>query len=129
MPRRVIVDADARPGTEIWQEFQSSLGGEQCEYLFLTETHVGIPDVEILDKLLQQGDTLLAGDCVLHMHALARGHRSLTLDDRDRALTPKQSIGRTARNEPVRKQYGWVCSSIPSAVPAGHGVDPDRGEG
>mgnify|MGYP001826037919 CR=1 FL=1 len=28
------------------------------------------PDVEILDKLLQPGDILLTGDCVLHMQAL-----------------------------------------------------------
>jgi hypothetical protein len=87
MPRRVIVDADAGPGTEIWQKFQNSLRDEFCEYLFLTEVHVGIPDVEILDKLLQEDDTLLTGDCVLHMRALARGCRSFTVDERNQELT------------------------------------------
>jgi hypothetical protein len=87
MPRRVIVDADAGPGTVIWQEFQDSLPDEPYEYLFLTEAHVAIPDVEILDKLLQKDDILLTGDCVLHMHALARGCHSLTVDERNQALT------------------------------------------
>jgi len=81
MPRRVIVDENAGPGSGVWEEFQRARGGEQCEYVFLAETHRGIPDVEILDKLLRPGAVLLTGDCVLHMRALERGCRSYTLNE------------------------------------------------
>lgn len=56
-------------------------GGEQYEYVFLGQAHRGIPDVEILDKLLRPGIILLTGDCVLHARALERGCRSYTLND------------------------------------------------
>ena len=81
MPRRVIVDENAGPGTEVWKQLQQGFGGGQCEYVFLAKTHSGIPDVEILDKLLRSGDVLLTGDCVLHMRALERGYRSYTLNE------------------------------------------------
>ena len=81
MPRRVIVDENVRRGSAVWEQFQQACGGEQCEYVFLAETHRGIPDVEILDKLLGAGTVLLTGDCVLHMRALERGCRSYTLNE------------------------------------------------
>ena len=81
VPRRVIVDENAGRGSAVWEQFQQACGGEQCEYVFLAETHRGIPDVEILDKLLGPGVVLLTGDCVLHMRALERGCRSYTLNE------------------------------------------------
>ncbi|MFV1980818.1 MAG: hypothetical protein ACC655_06670, partial [Rhodothermia bacterium] len=59
---RVIVDENAGPGTAVWEQFQRAFGGEQCEYVFLAKTHCGIPDVEILDKLLRPGTVLVTGD-------------------------------------------------------------------
>ena len=81
MPRRVIVDENVGRGSAVWEQFQQAFGGEHCEYVFLAETHRGIPDVEILDKLLRPGVILLTGDCVLHMRALERGCRSYTLNE------------------------------------------------
>ncbi len=89
MPRRVIVDENAGPGTEVWEQFQQVFGCGQSDCVFLAETHCGIPDVEILDKLLRPNDVLLTGDCVLHMRALDPGCRSYTLNDGGQ-LTRKQ---------------------------------------
>ncbi len=81
MPRQVIVDENAGPGTAVWEQFQQAFGGEHREYVFLAEEHRGIPDVEIVDKLLRPDAVLLTGDCVLHMQALERDHRSYTLNE------------------------------------------------
>ncbi|MDA1052495.1 MAG: hypothetical protein O3C40_18720 [Planctomycetota bacterium] len=51
----------------------------ETRYVFLSESHPGIPDVEILDKLLHPGTVLLTGDCVLHERAIQQGIRSHTL--------------------------------------------------
>ena len=91
MSRRVIVDENAGPGTEVWEQFQQAFGDEQCEYVFLAKMHRGIPDVEILDKLLRPGTVLLTGDCVLHMRALARGCRSYTRNEQGQ-LTRKRLL-------------------------------------
>ncbi|MCY2989747.1 MAG: hypothetical protein NTY19_18000 [Planctomycetota bacterium] len=75
---RVIVDEGNGPNTATWDQFQRILGERPAEYLFLAEAHPGIPDVEILDKLLGPETILLTRDCVLHMRALACGFRSYT---------------------------------------------------
>jgi len=80
MAKRVIVDENVGQNTALWHEFQRVLGDQPWEYLFLSESHPGIPDVEILDKLLQPTTVLLTGDCVLHERAIQRGIRSYTLN-------------------------------------------------
>ncbi len=49
MAKRVIVDENVGRNTALWHEFQRSLGGQPWDYVFLSEAHPGIPDVEILD--------------------------------------------------------------------------------
>ena len=52
LPSRLIVDENAGPGTPVWEQYHRAVGDGPVEYVFLKETHLGIPDVEILDKLL-----------------------------------------------------------------------------
>ena len=84
MPIRVIVDEDAGLGTKVWEEFSRvwTRGDHEAAYVFLKDAHPGIPDVEILDKLLTPHTILVTGDRVLHMRALERGFRSYTLNER-----------------------------------------------
>jgi hypothetical protein len=89
---RVIVDENAGPETNLWALFQHERGNEECEFVFLAKAHPGIPDIEILDKLLGPGTILLTGDCALHMRALQRGCRSFTLNEHGQ-LTQKQLTG------------------------------------
>lgn len=97
MAKRVIVDENAGPGTKLWEQFQRTAGDEQYDYLLLAKSHRGIPDVEILDKLLQPGVILLTGDCVLHTRALAAGYRSYTLNEQG------QLTGKTRSHVQVKK--------------------------
>lgn len=77
---RIIVDEDVGPDTELWDLFRREVVEEGDEYLFIKDVHPGIPDVEIMDKLLQKGDILLTGDVVLHARATLAGFRAYTLD-------------------------------------------------
>jgi uncharacterized protein YaiI (UPF0178 family) len=81
MTARIIVDANAGPGTPIWQELQRTAGLATAEYVLLSKLHRAIPDVEILGKLMQPGTVLVTADRVLHMRAIRRGFRSYTLNE------------------------------------------------
>jgi hypothetical protein len=89
---RVIVDENAGPGTDLWELFQHGRGQEEYEFVFLAKAHPGMPDIEILDKLLGPDTILLTRDCVLHMRALQRGCRSYTLNEQGH-LTQKRLPG------------------------------------
>jgi hypothetical protein len=60
--------------------FKKWLGDRPAEYVFLEKTHKGIPDVEILDKVLTKSTMLLTVDRVLHNRACDRGFISFTLN-------------------------------------------------
>ena len=77
---RVIVDNAINDESPLWQAFQKWLGNRPVEYVFLEKAHKGIPDVEILDKLLTASDILLTVDRVLHNRACAKGLVSFTLN-------------------------------------------------
>ena len=91
MAKRVIVDENVGRKTALWQEFQRVLGDQPWAYVFLSEAHPGIPDVEILDKVLQPGTVLLTGDFVLHERAIQQGFRSYTLDQQGQLTRQRQS--------------------------------------
>jgi len=118
MLRRVIVDENAGPGTVVWEQFQRAFGGDQNEYVFLSEAHVGIPDVEILDKLLGPGAVLLTNDCVLHMRAIKQGRRSYALNKHGQLTkSPRSTSARspttfsqrisTIRRQPLEQPVHW----------------------
>lgn len=89
MAKRLIVDENVGRSSALWREFHQVLGDQPWNYVFLAEAHPGIPDVEILDKLLQPGTVLLTGDCVLHERAIQQGIRSYTLNQEGQ-LTRRQ---------------------------------------
>ena len=104
MPRRVIVDENAGQNTALWCEFQRVLGGQPWEFVFLQEAHPGIPDVEILDKLLRPGTVLLTADRVLHARAIQQGIRSYTLNQQGQ-LTRQRQPGLKISKSPPRSVH------------------------
>jgi hypothetical protein len=80
-PLKVVIDECVGVESRLFGEFRAWLGTGAAEFLFLAETHPGIPDVEILDKLLGPGVVLLTNDCVLHNRACASKRRSFTLNE------------------------------------------------
>ena len=73
---RVIVDECIGPATAAVAELRRQSDVARAEFVFLAVEHPGIPDAEILDKLLNPRSVLLTGDRVLHNLALGRGFRS-----------------------------------------------------
>jgi hypothetical protein len=74
---RVVVDEGVGPDSELMAEFRDRLGDRQVMFVFLASEHPGIPDIEILDKLLDARSVLLTQDRVLHNLAIGRGFRSM----------------------------------------------------
>jgi hypothetical protein len=73
---RVIVDECIGPATAAVAELRRQSDVARAEFVFLAVEHPGIPDAEILDKLLDPRLVLLTRDRVLHNLALGRGFRS-----------------------------------------------------
>jgi len=78
---RVIVDECVGPESALMQRFRQMLApAQQVELVRLAESHRGIPDVELLRRLLGPDTVLLTSDRVLHNQVCALGFRSYTLD-------------------------------------------------
>ena len=73
---RVIVDECVGQQSPLVGQLRQRLGERPVEFVFLATKHPGIPDVEILDKLLDVCSVLLTQDRVLHNLAIDRGFRS-----------------------------------------------------
>ena len=73
---RVIVDECVGQQSPLVGQLRQRLGERPVEFVFPATKHPGIPDVEILDKLLDVCSVLLTQDQVLHNLAIDRGFRS-----------------------------------------------------
>jgi hypothetical protein len=73
---RVIVDECVGQESPLVGQLRQRLGERPIKFVFLATKHPGIPDVEILDKLLCVRSVLLTQDRVLHNLAIGRGFRS-----------------------------------------------------
>ena len=58
---RVVVDEGVGRDSELMAQFRDRLGGRQVVFLFLASEPPGIPDIEILDKLLDGARSCLYG--------------------------------------------------------------------
>jgi hypothetical protein len=67
---RVIVDECIGQTSALPGQLRSRLGEQPIKFVFLATEHPGIPDIEILDKLLDAGTALLTQDRVLHNLAI-----------------------------------------------------------
>lgn len=85
---QIIIDEGISESSATFKLFLQWLGAETGNFLFLSKTHPGIPDIEIIDKLLPKYQNLLTRDRVLHNHAIAEGFKSFILDENGR-LTDK----------------------------------------
>jgi hypothetical protein len=74
---RVVVDEGVGPDSELVAQVRGRLGKRPIAFVFLASAHQGIPDIEILDKLLDGQTLLLTQDRVLHNLAIGRGFQSM----------------------------------------------------
>ena len=73
---RIVIDECLGPASPLLAKLTGQLGGHPVELVFLAARHPGIPDVEILDKLLDGRTALLTRDRALHNLTIDRGFRS-----------------------------------------------------
>src|SRR5260221_947033 len=73
---RVVVDECVGQESPLVGQLRQRLGEQPVKFVFLATEHPGIPDIEILDKLLDVRSALLTQDRVLHNLAIGRGFRS-----------------------------------------------------
>ena len=73
---RVVVDECVGQESPLVGQLRQRLGEQPVKFVFLATEHPGIPDIEILDKLLDVRSALLTRDRVLHNLAIGRGFRS-----------------------------------------------------
>ena len=99
---RVVVDEGVGRDSELLAQFRDRLGDRQVVFVFLASEHLGIPDIEILDKLLDGRSILLTEDRVLHNLAIGRGFQSMT-KTLDSGLTDRRlaHVGVSDRHLPV----------------------------
>src|ERR1700730_4505719 len=64
------------PGIPLVGQLRQRLGEQPVKFVFLATEHLGIHDIEILDKLLDVRSALLTQDRGLHNLAIGRGLRS-----------------------------------------------------
>lgn len=69
---RVVVDECVGPGSPLVEQLLRRLGERSVQFVFLATERPGIPDIEILDKLLDARSALLTRDRVLHNLAIGR---------------------------------------------------------
>lgn len=101
------------------------VGDRPVEYVFLKDVHPGIPDVEIIEKLLQPETILLTGDRVLHMQAIARRFRSYTLNEQGQLTrrllpdVPTVSLPLSVHSE-LQPDYRYqAANSLPQRLQSG----------
>ncbi len=122
---RVVVDAGVGRESALMREASNWLGRRAGEILWLDDAHHGIPDVEILDKVLGKKTVLVTRDRVLHNQARKAGFLSLTLDRQGRLThhplpgirLPKQEPA--SRAEELRADYVREPSAIALALKQG----------
>src|SRR5438067_12047701 len=130
---RVVVDECVGRGSKLPEQLRRRLGQGPVAFLFLASEHSGIPDIEILDKVLNDRSVLLTQDRVLHNLAIGRGFRSFVhtpesgLTDRrlahvlaqDRCLPVSSGTLRssyahqsTPKRRPLPEVWSAFCPSI-----------------
>ena len=73
---RIVVDECLGLGSPVLAQLMQQIGSQSIEIVNVAARHPGIPDIELLNKLLDGRTALLTRDRVLHNLAIGRGLRS-----------------------------------------------------
>jgi hypothetical protein len=101
---RVVVDECVGHESPLVGQLRQRLGKRPVTFVFLATEHPEIPDIEILDKLLDARTALLTQDRVLHNLALGRGFWSF-VHTPESGLTDRRLVHISAPDKhlPVRR--------------------------
>ena len=107
---RIVIDECLGPDSPLLAQLTARLGGHPVELVFLAARHPGIPDVEILDKLLDGRTALLTHDRVLHNLTIDRGLRSF-IQSPDGGLTNRKLPDVAVRDKSLPVAKGGMRGS------------------
>lgn len=114
---KIIIDEGISASSPTFKSFLQWLGNQTAEFLFLSKEHPGIPDIEIIDKLLPKYHNLLTKDRVLHNRAIAKGFKSFILDENGNLITKSLKNIRQKESAPsVRKEIASSYLLEPSEM-------------
>jgi hypothetical protein len=115
---RIVIDECLGPATPLLAQLTGRLGGRPVEFVFLAARHPGIPDVEILDKVLDGRTALLTRDRALHNLTIDRGFRSFAQSPSG-GLTSRKLPDVTTRDQRLPAARGGLRGSY------AHEASPD----
>jgi len=119
---RVVVDECVSQESPLVEQLRQRLGERPIQFVFLTTEHPGIPDIEILDKLLDVRSALLTQDRVLHNLAIGRGFQSFVhtpesgLTDRRLAHAPAPDKRLPVAGGALRDSYRYQSAPEAQAI-------------
>lgn len=88
----IIIDECVGPESDLWRQFINAVAHDSNARVFLADSHPGMPDNELLAKVLKPGMILVTADCQLHQQAVKQGVRSYTLNEFGQ-MTRKPLVG------------------------------------
>ena len=91
-------------------QLRERLGERSVKFVFLATEHPGIPDIEILDKLLDVRSALLTQDRVLHNLVIGRGFQSF-VHTPEFGLTDRRLVHVSASNKHLPVASGALRDS------------------
>jgi hypothetical protein len=109
---RVVVDECIGQTSALLGQLRSRLGDRPIKFVFLATEHPGIPDTEILGKLLDARTALLTQDRVLHNFAIGRGFRSF-VHTSESGLTDRRLAHVSALDKYLPISRGAPCTANP----------------
>jgi len=107
---RIVIDECFGPDSPLLAQLTGRLRGHPVELVFLAVRHPGIPDVEILDKLLDGRTALLTQDRALHNLTIDRGFRSF-VQSPDGSLTSRKLHEVATRDKSLPAARGGLRDS------------------
>jgi len=114
---RVIVDECVGQDSPLVGQLRQRFGEQPVKFVFLATKHPGIPDIEILDKLLDVRSALLTQDRVLHNPNVALGACGNNNNNVkvDKSL---KAVAATSEINPVPAAHAINLSFIPKGITA-----------
>ena len=119
---RVVVDECVGQASAILEQLRCLLSDRPIKFVFLAAEHPGIPDIEILDKLLDERSALLTQDRTLHNLAIRRGFQSFVhtpesgLTDRRLAHVSVPDKSLPVSNGALRASYAFKSDLESQAI-------------
>ena len=107
---RIVIDECLGPDSPLLANLSAQLGDHPVELVFLAASHPGIPDVEILGKLLDGRTALLTRDRALHNLTIGRGFRSFAPSP-DGSLTSRKLPEVSTRDKNLPMARGGLRGS------------------